>query len=111
MKRLFSGVKMIVLDFLVRVRQLIPIQSTWRFVGVCAITGAIIMGLLGWFADRESQAKMRQERQTQTTPQTPIKSGNATTTGDESPAVTGNGNSVTYGQPPDSKEPKSKPPK
>ena len=57
MKRLFSGVKMIVLDFLVRVRQLIPIQSTWRFVGVCAITGAIIMGLLGWFADRESQAR------------------------------------------------------
>jgi hypothetical protein len=40
----------------------------------------------------------------------PPKSGNATTTGDQSPAVTGDGNRTTYGQPSDSKEPKSKPP-
>lgn len=41
----------------------------------------------------------------------PAKSGNATTTGNNSPAVTGDGNRIIYSQPSDSKEPKSKPPK
>jgi len=37
------------------------------------------------------------------------KSGNATTTGNQSPAVTGDGNTITYGQLSDSKKPKPKP--
>jgi hypothetical protein len=39
------------------------------------------------------------------------RSGNATTSGDESPAVTGGRTSITYGQPPDSNKQKSRPPK
>ncbi len=110
MNRLFSGMKMWILDFLARFRQLIPIQSTWRFVGACALLGAIALGFFGWVADREYQAKIRQNQPTKSAPPIPTKSGNATTTGDESPAITGTGNSVTYVHPSGSKEQKSKPP-
>lgn len=41
----------------------------------------------------------------------PTKSGSATTTGPQSPAVTGDGNSITYGEPSESKKTRSKPPK
>lgn len=41
----------------------------------------------------------------------PRNSGNATTSGDESPAVTGSGNSITYDQQSASKKPNSKPSK
>jgi len=70
MKRLFSGAKMWVLDFLARIRQHIPIQSTWKFVAACALVGAIILGFLGWIADRESQAKLRQNAPAQSVPPT-----------------------------------------
>lgn len=70
MKRLFSGAKMEILDFLARIRQHIPIQSTWKFVAACALLGAIGVGFLGWIADRESQAKLRQNEPTHSAPTT-----------------------------------------
>jgi hypothetical protein len=41
----------------------------------------------------------------------PRKTGDATTTGPNSPAVTGDGNKIDYNQPPPSQEDKPKPPK
>ena len=99
------------LNILRTVREAVHIQSTWKFVGVCALVGALFFGFLGWLADRQVQEKQRQQNPpaaVQPTPSTEPKTGNARTSGDQSPAVTGNGNTVVVNGPP---EPKSKAPK
>jgi hypothetical protein len=90
----------------------IGIEHPRRFIALCAIVGALLFGCAGWLIVKGVQAKMRQQAQTVPTVEGPKNSGNATTSGDKSPATTGNGNSFTYDEPPDSKEkPKPKPPK
>jgi hypothetical protein len=87
----------------------IGIESPRKFIAVCALAGALIFTVLGWLVLKGAQARLRE--QTRSTPaiQAPIKSGNASTSGDKSPAVTGNGNSFTYDQTPEAKKPKSTP--
>jgi len=86
----------------------IGMESPKKFIVVCAILGAIIFSGLGWLIVKGAQAKTRELHSSSATRN---QSGNATTSGGQSPAVTGSGNSVTYGSPPDESTEKSKPPK
>jgi len=99
-----------ILDLLARVRQHIHIQSTFRFVGLCALTGAVVLGFMGWLADSEYRAKVRESHAAQAAPPTRTETGDATTSGAQSPAVTGDGNTIQYDQPSEPKKPKPKPP-
>lgn len=75
---------------------------------VVAIAGAITFGagwmLLGHMVIRDRAAKAQ-------TLQTVPASGAATTSGDSSPAVSGNGNTITYEQPSSDSSKKKTPPK
>lgn len=108
MNRIFSRIKMSIWEWIKTAREAVPIHATWKFVFTCALFGAVVFGFLGWLADRGYQAK-QQTVPAQSKPTPPTKSGNATTTSDQSPAVTGDGNTITYDQPSDSKKPKPKP--
>ncbi len=85
----------------------IGIESPRKFIVVCAIFGAIAFAGLGWLIAKGAQAKIRE---TQSVPAT-SKTGNAKTNGAESPAVTGSGNNITYGSPPNPPAKGSNPPK
>jgi hypothetical protein len=77
------------------------------FIGLSALVGAVIFSSVAWLIVTSSaHARM----QTQSPPASTT-TGSATTTGNESPAVTGNGNTVTVGEPPNSSKPKPEPPK
>jgi len=116
-----SKSKATMLEFAKLIHEAIGIQNPKIFVAVFAIVGLLLFGTVGWLVDKGYREKLRQESEvhqsispaTATEPQKPMppQNRNATTTGDKSPAVTGNANSITYEQPPDSKNPKSRPPK
>jgi len=86
----------------------IGIESPKKFIVVCAIFGAIVFSGLGWLIAKGAQAK-NAEIHPASAPAS--QTGNATTSGGQSPAVTGNGNSVTYGSPSDTSKKKPEPPK
>lgn len=77
---------------------------------IVVVCGALLFGAVWKLAAYEYQRDINKSQAVPSQP-VPAKSGDATTTGNQSPAVTGNGNSITYGQPSDSKKPKSGPPK
>jgi hypothetical protein len=89
----------------------IGIQSPRKFVLVCAVVGALIFSGLGWLIAKGAETKLKQQTKSAPVATAPVKSGDASTSGDQSPAVTGSGNSVSYGQPSVPKKPQDKPPR
>jgi hypothetical protein len=65
----------------------IGIESPRKFVAVCALTGFIIFGCLGWLIDKGYRAKLTEESK-------PAPSVN-TTTGPQSPIMPNNSGTVT----------------
>jgi hypothetical protein len=79
----------------------IGIESPRKFIAVCAIVGLVIFGCLGWLIDKGYRAKLGE----QTKLEAPQKaSGNASATGDQSTANTGDGNSFNNDQSPPPKK-------
>lgn len=104
----------LILETLRTIREAVPIQSTWKFVCLSTIIGAIIFGVFGWIADRQYHLKLREEHVPaviQSAPPAVSRGGNATTTGNQSPAITGNGNTVVINNSSQPEQPKSKSPK
>jgi hypothetical protein len=82
-------------------------DSPRRFITECAIFGMIFFAILGWLTVKGYEANLRRNP-----PPITHTTGDATTHSDKSPAITGDGNGVTYGNPPDTtKQPPKEPPK
>jgi hypothetical protein len=79
----------------------IGIESPRKFVVFFSLFGALLFASLGWLVDKGYRVKLRREAQSIPVLQAPHKTGNASTTGSNSPAVTGDGNSVTYDSKPE----------
>jgi hypothetical protein len=78
---------------------------------VVTLMGAVVSFGVWKLAAYEYQKDVeKNEPSTKATQIQPVKTGNASTSGPESPAVTGDGNKFTYNQPDGSKKPKPKPP-
>ena len=73
-------------------------------LAVVTLLGAILFAGVWIFAARQYERSLVRTPPAQAAPST----GSATTSGAESPAITGSGNAVTYGQPPDSNQPQPK---
>jgi hypothetical protein len=71
---------------------------------VVTILGALIAGSLWWFVGKQ----LEKDHQVSTAPSQV--SGPASTMGDKSPAVTGNGNTIQYDQTPSPSDKKPEPP-
>ena len=99
MNRILGKTKMWVIDLLVRIRQSIPIQPTWKFVTAVALTAAIVFGFLAWLADAEARAKQRQSEPVQHE-QGPGTQN--TTYGAQSPIIPNNSGSVMISNEPSS---------
>jgi hypothetical protein len=73
------------------------------------VLGAIIFGSGWWFIGKAVEKERLNPRPTTTTPVTaPTVTGPASTTGSQSPAITGNDNKVEYDKPADKPKPQPK---
>jgi hypothetical protein len=91
------------------IHEAVGIESPRKFMFACAIFGAVTFLCLGWLIDKGYRAKLKEQVQPPTAIAAPKSSGDASTAGPNSPAVTGNGNDIKYDQ--SSSPPKKKAPK
>jgi hypothetical protein len=91
------------LKILARIYEAFGADSPRKFIFGCAVLGAISFAFIGWVAVKY-QAKLQQE--SKPVPAT----GPASTTGNDSPAVTAPGNTFNYNRPPKADEPKKSAP-
>jgi hypothetical protein len=107
------------LEYAKIIHEAIGIQNPKVFIAVFALVGLLLFGTVGWLVDKGYRVRLRQEPEvhashaTAAEPQKPVapESRNATTTGKQSPAVTGNGNSVVINNSSQPEQRKPKPPK
>jgi len=86
------------------VYEAIGAESPRRFIAGCALVGLISFTVLGWLTVKGYEANLRRNH-----PDVGHTTGDATTFGKDSPAITGHDNTVTYGDP--KPDPAKQPPK